>query len=273
MKKSTKRILLSILAVLIIGGGYCGYRFIKHERGQTAAINDLRGKVALLQEKNTEFSGVNEFVKAVSNESFDYLAIGNSITLHPITDFWWGEWGMAASTEENDYYHRTVRGLEKRLNTDINSVAYNYSVWEVQGYDRTETYEFLDKYLTEGIDLITVQLSENASDLSNYEIDLKVLLQHIEDRCGDDTQVIVIDDFWSAEKHEMKKVVCDELGIDFVDLSDLRGNDIYQAGMGTIVFGEDGKEHIIEHSGVAAHPGDRGMEVIAERVLELVDND
>lgn len=44
----------------------------------------------------------------------------------------------------------------------------------------------------------------------------------------------------------------------------------YQAGYGTPVSGDDGMEHIIEHAGVASHPGDVGMEVIAQRVLEMI---
>ena len=64
----------------------------------------------------------------------------------------------------------------------------------------------------------------------------------------------------------MKKAVCDELEeqrLDFVNLSDVCSNDIYQASMETIVFGEYGEEHISEYSGVASHPGDKGMEIIA----------
>ena len=41
--------------------------------------------------------------------------------------------------------------------------------------------------------------------------------------------------------------------------------------MGTVVFDKDGKDHIIEHDGVARHPSDKGMDVIACRVVEMIE--
>lgn len=180
------------------------------------------------------------FNSTVTDDGFDYLAIGNSITQHPITDFWWGEWGMAAGIEDNDYYHLVAKGLQRRCEEEINTAAYNYYIWETQAHDRTETYEFLDKWLTAGIDLVTVQLSENASDLTTFEADFSSLLRHIREVCGDETQIIVIDDFWSDEKSTIKKTVAEELEADFIDLSDIRGVTEYQAGIGTNVLENNG---------------------------------
>ena len=38
--------------------------------------------------------------------AFNYLAIGNSLTLHGICEYWWNECGMAASSLEKDYVHQ-----------------------------------------------------------------------------------------------------------------------------------------------------------------------
>lgn len=51
--------------------------------------------------------------KDSSNPYTRVLVLGNSITKHPITSYWWGEWGMAASKKENDFVHK----LEKMLQT------------------------------------------------------------------------------------------------------------------------------------------------------------
>lgn len=210
--------------------------------------------------------------KAKSKGVYSYLAIGNSITLHGITDFWWGNWGMAASKEENDYYHRVVAGLKYKYGEKINTECVNYYLWEVMSNDRSETYNLIDPYLVEGIDLISVQLSDNVSDLTTFETDFSALLKHIREKCGDDVQIIVIDDFWSEEKSAIKRTVCEKLSVPFIALTDIRGIEGHTAGMGTLVEGADGTEHRIEHLGVANHPGDEGMKVIAEKILEQVFN-
>ena len=56
----------------------------------------------------------------------------------------------------------------------------------------------------------------------------------------------------------------------FVSLSEIKGNADYQAGLGTIVYDKNGNEHVIEHEGVAAHPGDKGMKYIAEAVERMI---
>ena len=262
------KILASIMAVVLCLGGYGGYRLIRHEQNQNAQIYALQQQIALLSEKGKDSSDASLFKE---NQGYHYLAVGNSITLHGLADYWWGEWGMAASTKESDYVNRIVSALENEMrDEEIVNAAYNYSVWEVQSHDRAQTWEFLDQYLFPGIDLITVQLSENCSDLTTFQSDFAALLDHIRQQCGNETEVVVIDDFWSDEKSNQKRDVCEEMGIVFVDLSDIRGRKEYQAGYGTPVSGDDGMEHIIEHAGVASHPGDAGMEVIAQRVLEMI---
>ena len=187
---------------------------------------------------------------------------------------------MAATEESHDYYHLVTEGLKRKLlartsertgeENLLNTAICNGYIWEAQAHDRDETFEILDKWLVPGIDLISIQLSENCNDLTTFGSDFKSLLQHIQSRCGDSCQILVIDDFWSDEKSAIKKQVVNELGIDFVELSDIRGEATFQAGLNTMVQGADGQTHFIEHSGVAAHPGDKGMEVIAESVLTLV---
>lgn len=243
------------------------YRFIRYEQAQNSQIAELRRQVAIL---NAKAEGSDEADAFKAEQGYHYLAIGNSITLHGIADYWWGEWGMAASKKDADFVHLVTASLEDKGNDIIVSAAYNYSVWEIQDHDRAETWEVLDRWLFAGIDLITVQLSENCYDLTTFQSDFAALLGHIREKCGGDVQLVVIDDFWSDEKSELKKAVCEELGVAFADLSNIRIQTEYQAGVGAAVYGDDGEQHVIEHEGVARHPGDEAMKVIAKRVIEAV---
>ena len=128
----------------------------------------------------------------------------------------------------------------------------------------------LDDKLVSGLDLVTIQLSENANDLQSFKSDMEDLIKHVKEKCGSSIKIIIIDDFWSEEKSEIKKLVANESGIDFVDLSDIRNNIVYQLGIGSIIYDENGNKHVNQHSGVAVHPNDEGMKIIAERVLEKI---
>jgi hypothetical protein len=265
-----KKIVICIFSVLFFVLLIVDYR-------QFAELTRLRKEVSSLQNKIYELSNnndeINGFISSVSDESFDYLAIGNSITAHMACDYWHGDWGMAASSEEMDYYHLVVNELEADLSKPINSLAYNYCIWETQSYDRSETWTLLDELLTSGIDLVTVQMSENVNDFSTFKSDFQSLIRHIQEKCGQDVIIIIIDDYWDDDKSEIKRSIVEELkdpNIMFVDLSDIRGDSEYLCKLGTIIYGSDGAAYENEHEGVAAHPGDKGMKVIADRIINCV---
>ena len=52
-----------------------------------------------------------------------------------------------------------------------------------------------------------------------------------------------------------KKATALACNVDYVSLEGIKDNKEYFAAMGTVVFDKDGKEHIINHDGVAKHPG------------------
>ena len=271
-RQTDRHKLYLVVAILIVAiGSYFGYRFIRHENNQNQRINNLEKEVSVL---NDSLSILQDNINTLkdsdvewSNDSYNYLAIGNSITKHPICNYWWNEIGMAASSEDKDYVHLISSALPQPSKV----VAYNFSVWETQSHDRAETLSLLDWYLSDKLDLVTIQLSENVSDVSTFENDYVELISYVK-KGAPNAQIIVIDDFWdSGEKSMMKQLAAEQENVDFVSLEDIKEKTEYQAGLGTLVYDKDGNKHIIEHEGVAVHPGDKGMEYIAIAVEKIIE--
>ena len=242
---------------------------------QNRRIDVLKEKVDIYSAQMVgSNSSLSDFTTKVSIDGFDYLAIGNSITVHSKTSYWWGEWGMAATDCEKDYYHIFTKYLEDINKKEVNSFAFNYSVWEFVDHDRAETFELLDGCLTDNIDLVSIQLSENCVDVATLKSDYLDLIMHIKKQCGSQVKILIIDDFWEDEKSLLKSEIVSELkdpNVIFVDLSEVRGDEEYMVGMNTEVKGEDGSMHTIEHEGVSKHPGDKGMKMIAKKMIEVIN--
>lgn len=264
-------ILGGVIALLsILFCSFVLYKVYNHEQRQNQDIATLRGQVSKLGAQIELLERQGKVKLSFADDSFNYLCIGNSISKHPITDFWWNENGMAASTLGKDYYHRVVDYL-KQKHKKVNSEVVNLSVWEVQSHDRAETLMFFKPYLSDNLDLVTIQLGENASNIDTFEQDYIELLNYVKKKCPK-AKILVIGDFWEyKDRDEQKKNATLACNVDYVSLEGIKDNQDYSAGMGTVVFDKDGKEHIIEHDGVARHPGDKGMEAIAGRIVEMIE--
>lgn len=202
-----------------------------------------------------------------------WLAIGNSLTRHGITSFWWNDIGMAATTAERDYVHLVTAYLRTRCG-GVTVDTFNFADWErgAAGVlpDRTAALPQLDAYLSKEPRLITVQLSENAVDLTTFTSDTEALLRYLRDKAPD-AVLLLIDDFWSPEKGEMKKTAAERCGVPFVSLARIKGDPTCLCGMGATVLDADGCPHTVEHPGVAAHPGDKGMRCIADGIIAALE--
>ena len=218
---------------------------------------------------------LNKNVDKDINNEFNYLAIGNSITQHGICDYWWNKHGMAASKEDKDYVHLVKNGIEDKIkerkgkerkgkDISVTALAYNYYLWEVQALDRAETY------LSDKINLITIQLGENVVDKTTLKEDFVELIKYIKVKAPN-AKILLIGEFWKDdEKDAAKRYAAELCKIDFIDLSQIQNLDEYKAGIGTAVFDKNGNKHIIEHKGVAEHPNDKGMEFIANSILDKI---
>lgn len=190
------------------------------------------------------------------------LFAGNSITLHGYKPEigWYGvNYGMAASSKENDYVHIVMNEVRKS-EPDAACCICQVSGWERQyknGSDILPDYEKAHEFKA---DIIIMRLIENCSG-ENFEDELfaneyKNLIDYF--NCDGKAEVILTTGFW---KHKGDSVIADigkERGYKTVYLGNL-GEDDNMKAIGRF-----------EHNGVANHPGDKGMKKIASMILEAI---
>lgn len=230
---------------------------------QMREIKQLNEEIALI--KSGKSTTKNEYFE----DTFNYLAIGNSITMHEVCDYWWNRSGLGSTTPDQDYYHQIVHHLDV-YRGEVTSYPCNFNVWENMGHDRAETLELLDSYLDEKLNLVTIQLGENVKDMDTFESDFEELLTYVKEKAPN-AQIIVVGDFWKyLNRNHIKQSVTEKMKMDFVSLDEICDNKQYQCGKGTVVIGADGTEHTVEHSGVAKHPNDAGMKYIADNIIPII---
>ncbi|SFN48139.1 hypothetical protein SAMN04487831_101366 [Pseudobutyrivibrio sp. UC1225] len=204
--------------------------------------------------------------ETLADGAYDILAIGNSITVHPMCSYWWGPWGMAASSIDKDYIHRLQNGLMEKYGT-VNLDIVPVQSWETS-YSRSKQLKKFDEKLAKSYDLVIIQLGENVSDMSTFKKDFNKLVDYVK-TSQPDAKIVVIGDFWyRSGRDAAKKDVAIKQGCDFVDLSEIRGVKKYLPEKGSKVLGYDGKYHTITKASVLKHPNDLGMEYIANKILE-----
>lgn len=197
--------------------------------------------------------------ETTENADIKLLFLGNSITRHGKAENlgWCGDWGMAASSKENDYVHKLIsKFCQKGIKVSV-CIA-NLSDWE-----RTRNMDLLfTKYLSAlrfNADYVIVRLGENACPdkyLSEFELCYGELTD-LFSRNG--AKIVLTDLFWEYEPFDnFVAELAKARGYAFAEIHDL-GNDETMKAIGKF-----------SHNGVAVHPGDKGMAEIAERIFRVL---
>jgi lysophospholipase L1-like esterase len=197
------------------------------------------------------------------------LFLGNSITLHgPAPKIGWdGNWGMAASSRERDYVHLLLSRIAKAAGGEPEASIKNIADFERQLGGFNIKNGLKDELAFEA-DLIVIAIGENVSALetdeakANFKAAFTSLLSELKQH-GKPT-IFVRSNFWAdPAKDLILKSVCEKAGGIFVDNSKLSSDDSNFAR----------SERKIEHDGVAAHPGDRGMKAIADALWQAIEKE
>ena len=194
------------------------------------------------------------------------LFLGNSITLHgPAPKIGWtGNWGMAASAVEKDYVHLLTAQIAKATGGMPEVKAKNIADFE-RNLDAYNLAEGLKDELEFKADLIIVAIGENSAALTTDEAKLRFSTSFAKlfaelKRHGNPT-LIVRSQFWAdSAKDERMKQACLDVGGVFVEISQLGADEANFAR----------SERKFEHAGVAGHPGDKGMQALADELWKAI---
>ena len=202
----------------------------------------------------------DENVFYLGENGLKVLILGNSITRHGICPEigWYGLYGMAASSIEKDYVHLLYKRINERIKT-------NFMVCQLAEWERTyKNFDFNKISAAKDFnpDVIVFRLGENVGEIpydakKDFAEKLEELIAYLS--C-EDTHVVFTTCFWENPVVDAAiKEVCEKMSGSLVELNDL-GRDPAMKAIG-----------LFEHTGVAAHPGDKGMYNISERIYKAIE--
>lgn len=190
------------------------------------------------------------------------MVVGNSIMSHgPLpAKGWFNNHGMAASAPNKDYVHllaARLAGQYPQATVRLSSGATFEQKFSRSDYSINEFNEPLQQFKP---DLIIVQLGENVDEgevLSprSFESQLRLLLDRFATYGGQPVKIVCTTSVWRRPQADaVIRRVTAEKGISLADLSSMVNQDQYFA------FGQ------YVDSGIGAHPGDAGMQRIADLI-------
>lgn len=190
------------------------------------------------------------------------MLVGNSITFHaPKEEIGWsGAWGMAASAKEKDYVHLVMSAVQEKY-PDAAFCIVQAAVWE-RNYRDADNCELFGKAAAFNPDIIGCAISGNIPneqfEKSAYKKNLKKLLDYLSGG-NSEVKVIVTSSFFGNEvKNAAIREYAEEENAHFVYISDI----------------SEKKENLaigqFWHEGVQIHPGDKGMQCMAERYIKAI---
>lgn len=198
----------------------------------------------------------NNCVTFEGDGALKIMFVGNSITRHGVKEDigWLWDFGMAASCKEKDYVHLLMSKLDER-------VSARYCICQAANWEQNHQNpeKVLDIYTDArdfGADIIVMRIVENCHNGFDAEAFRKNYPEFINYLNTNNARLILTSGFWAHEAADgIIEETAEKMGVPFVYLGDLGKNPDMRA---------DGK---FWHEGVQYHPGDLGMENIANRIF------
>ena len=216
------------------------------------AKNTVRAKGQLKENELVKFDFLN-------SDGIKVMFVGNSITLHGIRPEigWHRACGMAASAKEKDYVHLLEQAILMK-SPNASFCICQVADWERLYKNGSETLHKYESARLFGADIIVIRAVENCPkddfDKLSFKKELNTLIRYLDKEKK--AHVIISTGFWHHPGNDALRSYAKEHNFPCVELGDLGDNEAMKA-LG-----------LFEHTGVANHPGDLGMQMIAERIAE-----
>ena len=194
-------------------------------------------------------------------EGIKVMFVGNSITRHGIKEDigWFWDHGMAASSKDKDYVHQLISKITP-VHSDAAFCICQVAEWETKYKTGENVLPLFESARAFDADIIVVRFVENCrvpetpEDAEIFKAEFAKLLDYLTP--SGKAKFVTTTGFW---RHPLDEKICEvasQKNSPIVELGDL-GEDDKMKAVG-----------LFEHEGVAAHPGDLGMQTIAERIFE-----
>lgn len=217
----------------------------------------------------------NKFVPVITDEGdVSYvpvipdktLFIGNSLLIG------WGTFGMCAKDSRHDYYHYIKEYiLSKKEESTFNKISGTTfeGATSIMDADNWMTNTLHSK-LSNDLDLVIIQLSDNVNTddkIKTFHSTCIKLIQYIRSICKKARIVWVSAWYATPEKQAVIREACKNSGSIHINISDLTADDTNKGKIGDTIHKDDGSTSVVDSSGIASHPGNKGMRLIANRIL------
>lgn len=203
------------------------------------------------------------------NSPIKILIIGNSITRHAIaTQIGWNhESGMAASSEDKDYVHLLLNKIENKFPDK----SFHLRISNLSKFERNLSSfkkEEIDSLINFNSDFVIFQLGENVD--VNTPKEEKIFLEKYTEfinyfKKNNSVTICTTPFFTSPKKNKIIDNVALSTTTSVVDLSHLTTLDPENYSKNDTKYG--GNRTLWKADGIGIHPGDKGMENIAQQIF------
>lgn len=242
---------------------------LKHQETNIEQTGATQQQLAAMN--NTFHPTYTDFSIGNSKKLFKILILGNSLTTHPVAENigWTHQSGMAATNIKKDYVHLLLAKLANRLpNKKIIFRVANFADFERNPNNLLP--HSIDSLSDFKPDIIVFQLGENVKEenIHLFQNKYSELITTFK-KSGNPTTVCTTPFFPSLSKNYMVDSVAIKTHSFEVDLSNLVLIDRDNYAINESNYQGDKTKWKV--SGIGMHPGDKGMQNIAEKLFIAVN--